>query len=104
MDGVILITPPDRFEYFNMLCQVTNYEQKNFESEIVTGIRIGKESKTFTYLRLVKYVLDNFLSPDIESILYRNYDTFDIFSAFSVELEPDEHVYNIFITNVITSK
>lgn len=103
LDGVLLKTGDDRFEYFNSVNQVNIDNEKKLEAELITGIQIGKESKTFTYPRLVKFVLDNYLS-DGDELLYREFGTLDIFSAFSTELKSDDNVYNIFITCDIAIK
>jgi hypothetical protein len=104
VDGVVLKNPRERYEYFNMVNQILDADKKNLESELVTGIRVGLDSKTFTYKRLVKFVLDNFMDDDINNQLYRDYGFVDIFAGFSVELFPDEYMYNIYMTNVITSR
>jgi hypothetical protein len=107
LDGVVLSTPQDRFDYFNHINQVLNADRKLFMSEAYTGIMIGVESKTFTYDKLVKFILDNFfISPNINKIFYGDYGISNLFAAFSVEVELSERgdVYNIFVTNVVSTK
>ena len=104
IDGVKLKNPRERYEYFNMVNQVLDMYKKNLESELVTGIRVGLKSRTFTYQTLAEFVLDNFMDDDTNRELYRDYGSIDIYAGFSVELFPDESMYNIYMTNVITSR
>jgi hypothetical protein len=107
LDGVVLNTPQERFDYFNHVNLVLNADRKLFMSECYTGIMVGVESKTFTYDKLVKFILDNFfIGPDIDKIFYGDYGTSNLFAAFSVEVELSERgdVYNIFVTNVVATK
>jgi hypothetical protein len=107
MDGVKLSSPTDRFEYFNDVNQVLNADKKQFISENYIGINIGVKSKTFTYEKLVIFLLDEFFVGDeITESLYSNLGSDELYGAFSTELKlsDDGYVYDIFVTNVIASK
>jgi hypothetical protein len=107
LDGVQLNSPTDRFDYFNNINQVLNSDRKQFISENYIGINIGVKSKTFTYERLVKFIIDEFfVGKEVQQSLYGNFGSEDLFTAFSVELKLSDsgNVYDIFVTNVISSK
>jgi hypothetical protein len=74
------------------------------ENEGVISVRIGKNSKTFTYIKLIRFLLDNFLDEELQNNLMRKYDNIEIFSAFSVEIKLTEEEYYLFVTNIISSK
>lgn len=104
LDDVLLKIAQDRFDHFNMVCQVPSHNQKKLENEGVVSVRIGRNSKTFTYIKLVRFLLDNFLDEQLQNSLMRKYDNIEIFSAFSVEIKPTEEEFYIFVTNIISSK
>jgi hypothetical protein len=104
LDGVVLKIAQDRFDYFNMTCQISSYNQKKLENEGVVSVRIGKNSKTFTYIKLIRFLLDNFLDEEFQNNLMRGYDSIEIFSAFSVEIKLTEEEFYVFVTNIISSK
>jgi hypothetical protein len=104
LDGVLLKISQDRFDFFNMVYQVPSHSQKNLENEGVISVRIGKNSKTFTYIKLIRFLLDNFLDEELQNNLMRKYDNIEIFSAFSVEIKLTEEEYYLFVTNIISSK
>jgi hypothetical protein len=107
LDGVKLNSPLDRYEYFNNINQVLDVNRKNFESENFTGISIGVKSKTFTYEKLVNFILDEFfVGSEVQNNLYGNYGSVDLFTAFSVGLKLSEEgsFYEIYVNNVISTK
>jgi hypothetical protein len=107
LDGVKLSSPTDRFEYFNDINQVLIADKKQFICENYIGINIGVKSKTFTYERLVNFLLDEFfVGNEITENLYSNLGSKELYCAFSTELKlsDDGYVYDIFVTNVIASR
>lgn len=104
VDSVVLASPRDRFDYYKGLLQVIKVDEKMLAAEVVTGLRIGKNSRTFTYEKLVKFTLDEFFDGDIDNIVYRDYRTNDVYSAFSVQILEDEWCWNLFICGVLATK
>lgn len=105
LDSVLLITPQDRYDYFNMLDGISLNKSKRFPRECNTGLIVGLNSKTFTYEKLVNWFFDELIDDDYKIIITEDMETIENFGAFSTSVqEIDNYGFLIVVSGLIVSR